>query len=223
MHKIDRLARNRADDVEINLTITEAGAQAVSVTENIDETPSGMLLHGIMSSIAEFYSRNLATEIIKGMHQKAKNGGTSCRAPLGYLNLREFNDGREIRTIGSTPNARRSSKGVRGLRHRRVDTFAQLTEELEAERPPSAARPPKQTAKPIYDFAFHRLSTTRTTSGIVTAAASRNEGRTTHSSTSRRSTRSRPSSTPRATGRKATQAQPLPQRSTIFCDRCRAD
>ena len=31
----------------------------------------GMLLHGIMSTIAEFYSRNLATEVAKGMTQKA--------------------------------------------------------------------------------------------------------------------------------------------------------
>ena len=33
-------------------------------------TPSGMLLHGIMSTIAEFYSRKLATEVIKGMTRK---------------------------------------------------------------------------------------------------------------------------------------------------------
>lgn len=32
----------------------------VSVTENIDETPSGMLMHGILASMAEFYSLNLA-------------------------------------------------------------------------------------------------------------------------------------------------------------------
>ncbi len=56
VHKVDRLARNRADDVEIHLALREAGVLLVSATENIDETPSGMLLHGIMSSIAEFYS-----------------------------------------------------------------------------------------------------------------------------------------------------------------------
>ena len=99
VHKVDRLARNRADDVAIVMKIRGAGAHLVSVTENIDETPSGLLLHGIMSSIAEFYSRNLATEIIKGTTQKAKTGGTPFRAPLGYLNTREFFDGREIRTI----------------------------------------------------------------------------------------------------------------------------
>lgn len=53
VHKVDRLARNRVDDVEINLAIRAAGAALVSATENIDETPNGMLLHGIMSSFAE--------------------------------------------------------------------------------------------------------------------------------------------------------------------------
>ncbi|UJH70457.1 recombinase family protein [Ornithinimicrobium sp. INDO-MA30-4] len=72
VHKVDRLARNRVDDVEINLQITTAGAQLVSCSENIDETPSGMLLHGIMSSIAEFYSQNLGTEAKKGMLQKPR-------------------------------------------------------------------------------------------------------------------------------------------------------
>src|SRR5205823_1912115 len=73
VHKVDRLARNRVDDVEINVALTRAGVTLVSCSENIDETPSGMLLHGIMSSIAEFYSRNLANEVNKGLIQKAKN------------------------------------------------------------------------------------------------------------------------------------------------------
>ena len=50
----------------------DAGVTLVSATENIDETPSGMLLHGIMSSIAEFYSRNLATEVVKGCRRRRR-------------------------------------------------------------------------------------------------------------------------------------------------------
>lgn len=104
VHKVDRLARNRLDDAEINLAIRQAGAELVSATENIDETPSGMLMHGIMSSIAEFYSRNLAHEVNKGMEQKAKTGGTPGKAPLGYRNVRRDNpDGREVRTVDIDP------------------------------------------------------------------------------------------------------------------------
>ncbi len=100
VHKVDRLARNRADDVAINVCIQEAGAALVSCTESIDETPSGMLLHGIMSSIAEFYSANLANEVKKGSLQKVKSGGTAGKAPLGYLNVRETDPhGREARTV----------------------------------------------------------------------------------------------------------------------------
>ena len=100
VHKLDRLARNRADDVEINRAFEEAGVRLVSTSENIDQTPGGMLLHGIMSSIAEFYSRNLANEVIKGMGEKARSGGTLGKAPLGYLNVRAKDEnGREIRTV----------------------------------------------------------------------------------------------------------------------------
>ena len=100
VHKLDRLARNRADDVEINRAFEDAGVRLVSTSENIDQTPGGMLLHGIMSSIAEFYSRNLANEVIKGMGEKARNGGTLGKAPLGYLNVRARDEnGREVRTV----------------------------------------------------------------------------------------------------------------------------
>ncbi len=104
VHKVDRLARNRMDDVEINLALQKAGVTLVSATENIDEAPSGMLLHGIMSSIAEFYSRNLSTEVVKGMSQKAKTGGTPGKPPLGYRNVGVINsEGREVRTIDLDP------------------------------------------------------------------------------------------------------------------------
>lgn len=100
VHKLDRLARSRADDIAITQAVEEAGARLVSSTENIDPSPNGALLHGIMASIAEFYSRNLANEVMKGMRQKAIQGGTPGRAPIGYLNIRaRTDDGREYRTV----------------------------------------------------------------------------------------------------------------------------
>lgn len=71
VHKVDRLARNRGDDTHLTDEIHAAGARLVSTTEAINASPSGRLLHGIMASIAEFYSQNLATEVMKGMRQKA--------------------------------------------------------------------------------------------------------------------------------------------------------
>lgn len=92
VHKVDRLARNRGDDIDIQRILDEANVRLVSVLETIDNTPSGMLLHGIMSSIAEFYSRNLATEVKKGLTEKVKSGGTPNKAPLGYKNIRGYDE-----------------------------------------------------------------------------------------------------------------------------------
>ena len=109
VHKVDRLARNRADDVAIHLAIQKAGAVLVSATENIDETPSGMLVHGIMSFIAEFYSLNLANDVSNGLGQKARGGGTPGRAPIGYLNVRASNADGEVRTVAPDRHERHLS------------------------------------------------------------------------------------------------------------------
>lgn len=93
VHKTDRLAQNRGDDATLTEAILAAGARLISTTEAIGTSLSGRLLDGIMASIAEFYSQNLATEVMKGMGQKAAQGGTPGRAPLGYLNQRRVEDG----------------------------------------------------------------------------------------------------------------------------------
>jgi DNA invertase Pin-like site-specific DNA recombinase len=53
VHKLDRLARNRQDDVQIGLLLAKHAVRLVSCTENIDDTPSGKLVRGIMGDIAE--------------------------------------------------------------------------------------------------------------------------------------------------------------------------
>ena len=100
VHKLDRLARDRADDVMILAKIQTAGATLVSVSEQIDETPAGMLMHNIFAGMAEFYSRNLASEAKKGIAQKAMRGGThGVAAPIGYVNTLARIEGREVKGV----------------------------------------------------------------------------------------------------------------------------
>lgn len=103
VHKVDRLARNRVDDVSITMSLKEAGTRLISCNENIDDTPSGMLLHGIMSVLADYYSLNLTSEVIKGSLQKAKAAGLPGKAPVGYLNVRRTVEGRDHRTVEQDP------------------------------------------------------------------------------------------------------------------------
>ncbi|MDX8037481.1 recombinase family protein [Lentzea sp. BCCO 10_0856] len=95
IHKIDRLARNREDDLAINLLLRRYGVKLVSCMEHIDDSPSGRLLYGVMAEIAQFYSANLAEEVMKGLIAKAEEGGTPYRAPIGYTNRREMRGGIE--------------------------------------------------------------------------------------------------------------------------------
>ncbi len=99
VHKIDRLARTREDDIAINVALRKADVQLVSCTERIDDSPSGVLLYGMMAELAQFYSRNLAQEVLKGLTQKAKSGGTPYRAPIGYVNVRRIEDGKDVRWV----------------------------------------------------------------------------------------------------------------------------
>lgn len=159
VHKVDRLARNRADDVTIHLALRDAGVMLVSASENIDETPSGMLLHGIMSSIAEFYSRNLATETIKGLSQKAAQGGTINRAPLGYVNVGVRDDrGREVRTVQIDPERAELVTWAFKVFASGQWTTMQLHRELVRRgltSPPSPRRP----SMPIGKSTVHRILT----------------------------------------------------------------
>jgi site-specific DNA recombinase len=106
VHKVDRLARNRADDIAINLLLKKYDVTLVSCTENIDDTPSERLLYGLLAELAQFYSGNLAQEVMKGLLRKAEEGGTPFRAPLGYVNRREMRDGAEYSWV--EPDASRA-------------------------------------------------------------------------------------------------------------------
>ncbi len=103
VHKIDRLARNMEDHVAIRALLRRRSVTLVSVTENLEETASGRLVEGIHALMAEFYSANLASEIKKGMSQKAKMGGWPHAAPLGYTNVRETIGSRQVAHIVIDP------------------------------------------------------------------------------------------------------------------------
>ncbi|MCH6471233.1 recombinase family protein [Sinomonas terrae] len=159
VHKVDRLARNRADDVTIHLALQDAKVMLVSATENIDETPSGMLLHGIMSTIAEFYSRNLATEVIKGMTQKAASGGTPSKAPIGYLNVHVRDElGREVRTVQLDPDRAPLIEWAYKAYASGSWTVSQLHVELTSRGLTSLATP-KRPSKTLAVSSVHRLLT----------------------------------------------------------------
>ena len=64
------------------------GVRLISVTENIEETPSGEFIENVLVAMAQFYSRNLAEEVLKGMKEKFRREEWPVKAPIGYKTSR---------------------------------------------------------------------------------------------------------------------------------------
>lgn len=168
VHKLDRLARSRADDIAITQAVQEAGARLVSSTEGIDGSPNGALLHGIMASIAEFYSRNLAQEVMKGMRQKAIQGGTAGKAPIGYVNVRTLTeDVRKYRTVVADPDRAAHITWAFDTYAGGNWSIAQVASALN-ERGLTTRATANRAAASITVQAMHRVFTNRYYTGVVT-------------------------------------------------------
>lgn len=85
VHKLDRFARNRYDSAFYKRELRRAGVKLESVLEPLDDSPESVLMESLLEGLAEYYSRNLGRESMKGMRETAlqakHNGG---RPPLGY-------------------------------------------------------------------------------------------------------------------------------------------
>ena len=61
------------------------GIRVVSITEHADDSPTGKLMEAIIESVDEFYSENLAQEVVRGMREAASRGFfLGSKAPFGY-------------------------------------------------------------------------------------------------------------------------------------------
>ncbi|MDX9857596.1 MAG: recombinase family protein [candidate division Zixibacteria bacterium] len=83
--KLSRFARNREDSIVYKSMLRKRGIQLISINEQVDDSPTGMLLEGLIEVVDEFYSMNLAQDTKRGLRENAQrgfcNGGI---APYGY-------------------------------------------------------------------------------------------------------------------------------------------
>jgi site-specific DNA recombinase len=103
VYKLSRMNRNRIDDAFVLTRLRKYKATLISATESIDETPVGQLMHGILAAFNEYRSAEDGADIRYKMGEKAKRGGTLGRASLGYTNVIERFEGREVRTVKPDP------------------------------------------------------------------------------------------------------------------------
>lgn len=72
VYQLDRFARNRYDSAINKSKLKKNGVRVISAKENIADDPSGILVEGVLESMAEYYSAELSQKIHRGMEINAE-------------------------------------------------------------------------------------------------------------------------------------------------------
>ena len=98
--KMSRFARSREDSILYKSMLRKAGVVVTSINEPIDGGPTGQFFEGIIESMDEFYSANLAQDVTRGMREAASRGfWVSSQTPYGYLRTKVNDGGKERATL----------------------------------------------------------------------------------------------------------------------------
>ena len=85
VYQLDRFARNRYDSAINKAKLKKNGVRVLSAKENITDDASGILIEGVLESMAEYYSVELAQKITRGMQINAQKCLSNGSNPgLGY-------------------------------------------------------------------------------------------------------------------------------------------
>ena len=85
VYQLDRFARNRYDSAINKAKLKKNGVRVLSAKENISDDASGILVEGVLESMAEYYSVELSQKIHRGMQINAQKCLSNGSNPgLGY-------------------------------------------------------------------------------------------------------------------------------------------
>lgn len=86
-HKLDRVCRNMRDAVRLQELEDTCGVQLAFVDNQFGPGAAGALSFNVMAAVAQYYSDNLRSEVLKGMDEKVRQGWPTGLAPFGYINV----------------------------------------------------------------------------------------------------------------------------------------
>lgn len=78
VYMFDRFSRDRYDSATYKKTLRECGVRVLSASEKVEDTPEGGLQEGMPELLSEYYVRDLARKVRRGMEGnalKAKDNG----------------------------------------------------------------------------------------------------------------------------------------------------
>ena len=104
--KFSRFTRKREHAVAFKSMLRRRGIRVTSITEHADDSPTGKLMEAIIESVDDFYSENLAQEVMRGLRESASRGfWVTPRAPYGYRKVQVQDGPRERPKLELNPPA----------------------------------------------------------------------------------------------------------------------
>lgn len=83
--KFSRFARNREDSIVYKSMLRkQCGIEVISISEQLTEDKTSILIEALIEAMDEYYSLNLAEEVRRGMSEKFSRGGVVSQPPFGY-------------------------------------------------------------------------------------------------------------------------------------------
>ena len=83
--KFSRFARNRQDSIVYKSMLRkQCGIDVISISEQLGEDNTAILIEALIEAMDEYYSVNLAEEVKRGMNEKFSRGGVVSQPPYGY-------------------------------------------------------------------------------------------------------------------------------------------
>jgi site-specific DNA recombinase len=99
VYMFNRIFRSSHDAQMVKHELKKRGVRLVSTTLDLGEGATAELVESIMHAVDQHQSEMSGADISYKMAAKAKNGGTLGRAPIGYVNVRDTSEGRNIGTV----------------------------------------------------------------------------------------------------------------------------
>lgn len=85
VYQLDRFARNRYDSASYKAKLKKNGVRVLSARENITDDASGILVEGMLESMAEYFSAELSQKVKRGVKESLIKGNfTGGKYILGY-------------------------------------------------------------------------------------------------------------------------------------------
>lgn len=85
--KYSRFARNQEESIVYKSMLKRDNVEVISISEPMIDGPFGSLIERIIEWMDEYYSIRLSGEVLRGMTEKALQGGYQSIAPFGYTTI----------------------------------------------------------------------------------------------------------------------------------------